>query len=95
MLEYGARRPRTTILIAYIRIIIIAYIRIYIIMLLEVENALRTLVKQQVEDAEVGQEAVALRTHLIIRCGVEVGVGQRMLRANSLAEVDNCIILRW
>lgn len=64
-------------------------------MLLEVENALRTLVKQQVEDAEVGQEAVALRTHLIIRCGVEVGVGQRMLRANSLAEVDNCIILRW
>lgn len=80
---------------AYIRIIIIAYIRIIIIMLLEVENALRTLVKQQVEDAEVGQEAVALRTHLIIRCGVEVGVGQRMLRANSLAEVDNCIILRW
>lgn len=72
-----------------------AYIRIIIIMLLEVENALRTLVKQQVEDAEVGQEAVALRTHLIIRCGVEVGVGQRMLRANSLAEVDNCIILRW
>ena len=64
-------------------------------MLLEVENALRTLVKQQVEDAEVRQEAVALRTHLIIRCGVEVGVGQRMLRANSLAEVDNCIILRW
>ena len=64
-------------------------------MLLEVENALRTLVKQQVEDAEVGQEAVALRTHLIIRCGVEVGVGQRMLRANSLAEVDNGIILRW
>ena len=64
-------------------------------MLLEVENALRTLVKQQVKDAEVGQEAVALRTHLIIRCGVEVGVGQRMLRANSLAEVDNCIILRW
>lgn len=95
MLEYGARRPRTTILIAYIRIIIIAYIRIYIIMLLEVENALRPLVKQQVEDAEVGQEAVALRTHLIIRCGVEVGVGQRMLRADSLAEVDNCIILRW
>lgn len=69
-----------------------AYIRI---MLLEVENALRTLVKQQVEDAEVGQEAVALRTYLIIRCGVEVGVGQRMLRPNSLAEVDNCIILRW
>ena len=64
-------------------------------MLLEVENALRTLVKQQVEDAEVRQEAVALRTHLIIRCWVEVGVGQRMLRANSLAEVDNCIILRW
>ena len=64
-------------------------------MLLEVEDAFRTLVKQQVEDAEVGQEAVALRTHLIIRCGVEVGVGQRMLRANSLAEVDNCIILRW
>jgi hypothetical protein len=64
-------------------------------MLLEVENALGTLVKQQVEDAEVGQEAVALRTHLIIRCGVEVGVGQRMLRANSLAEVDNGIILRW
>lgn len=80
---------------AYIRIIIIAYIRIYIIMLLEVENALRTLVKQQVEDAKVGQEAVALRTHLIIRCRVEVGVGQRMFRANSLAEVDNCIILRW
>lgn len=72
-----------------------AYIRIIIIMLLEVENALRTLVKQQVEDAEVGQEAVALRTHLIIRCGVEVGVGQRMLRANSLAEVDNFILLRW
>lgn len=64
-------------------------------MLLKVENALRTLVKQQIEDAEVGQEAVALRTHLIIRCGVEVDVGQRMLRANSLAEVDNCIILRW
>ena len=64
-------------------------------MLLEVENALRTLVKQQVEDAEVGQEGVALRTHLIIRCGVEVGVGQRMLRAYCLAEVDNCIILRW
>lgn len=82
MLEYGARRPRTTI-------------KMRIIMLLEVENTLRTLVKQQVEDAEVGQEAVALRTHLIIRCGVEVGVGQRMLRANSLAEVDNCIILRW
>lgn len=87
MLEYGAQRPRTTILIAYIRIIII--------MLLEVENAFRTLVKQQVEDAEVGQEAVALRTHLIIRCGVEVGVGQRMLWANSVAEVDNSIILRW
>ena len=78
-------------------------------MLLEVENALRTLVKQQVEDAEVGQEAVALRTHLIIRCRVEVGVGQRMLRANSLAEVDKVskrficknvsthsrVILRW
>ena len=44
---------------------------------------------------EVGQEAVALRTHLIIRCGVEVGIGQRMLRAYCLAEVDNCIILRW
>ena len=64
-------------------------------MLLEVENAFRTLVKQQVEDAEVRQEAVALHTHLIIRCGVEVGVGLRMLRANSLAEVDNCITLRW
>lgn len=78
-------------------------------MLLEVENALRTLVKQQVEYTEVGQEAVALRTHLIIRCGVEVGVGQRMLWAYCLAEVDkvskrficknvsrhNCVILRW
>ena len=57
-------------------------------MLLEVEDALGTLVEQQVEDAEVRQEAVALRAHLIIRCGVEVGVGQRMLRAYCLAEVD-------
>ena len=53
----------------------------------EVEDALRPHVHQQVEDAEVGQETVLLGKHLIVGPGLEVGVWQRMLGPDDIAEI--------
>jgi len=43
--------------------------------ILQKEDALGTHVEEQVEDGEVGQEAVTLLPHLIIGPWCEVGVG--------------------
>ena len=53
----------------------------------EIQHALIPHVHQQVEDAEVGQETVLLLKHLVVAPRHKVGIGQRMLRANRLAEV--------
>ena len=41
---------------------------------LQVEDALRPHVQQEVEDAEVGQETVLLSEHLVIGLCAEVGI---------------------
>ena len=53
----------------------------------EIKDALVALVHQQVEDAEVRQEATALRKHLIIRLGSEVWVRHRVLRTYCVTEI--------
>ena len=53
----------------------------------EIQHALIPHVHQQVEDAEVGQETVLLLKHLVVAPRHKVGIGQRVLRANRLAEV--------
>lgn len=53
----------------------------------EIEHGLIAHVAEQVEDAEVGLEAMPLPVDLIVGRGGEVGVGQRALRMDGLAEV--------
>ena len=55
--------------------------------LLQEENALRTHVEEEVEDAEVRQETVFLPVDLIVGAGLEVSIGQRMLGVDDFAEV--------
>lgn len=55
--------------------------------MLKIEYALWPHVEQQVEDAEVGQEAMLLRKDLIVGTWHKVGIGKGMLRTDGLAEV--------
>jgi len=54
---------------------------------LKEENALRTHIQQEVEDAEVGKEAVLLGIDLIIGTGGEVRVWEGVLGVDDVAEV--------
>ena len=51
----------------------------------EPKDALRPFVEQQVEDAEVGKEAMTLSTNLIIRTSLKLGIRQRMLGTYGIA----------
>ena len=55
----------------------------------EPEDALGAHVEEQVEHAEVGQEAVARGKHLVVRARLKVGVGLRVLGVDGVAEVGN------
>ena len=51
------------------------------------ENAFRTFVEQKVENAQIGDETVLLRIHLIVWARTECGICQRMFRADGIAEI--------
>lgn len=51
------------------------------------EYRLVALVEEEVEDAHVGQKAVLLLVDLVIASGGELGVWERMLGADGLAEI--------
>ena len=66
-------------------LIVFQFVSLYVS---KVENTLRTHVKEQVEDGKVRQEAMFLLIHLIVGLWHEIGVWQRVLGADRLAEVS-------
>ena len=59
---------------------------------LEEEDAFGTFVEEQVDDAHIGQKAVACGIHLIVGAWHELGIGQWVLGAYGFAEVGNALI---
>ena len=66
-------------------LIVFQFVSLYVS---KVENTLRTHVKEQVEDGKVRQEAMFLLIHLIVGLWLEIGVWQRVLGTDRLAEVS-------
>ena len=65
-------------------LIVFQFVSLYVS---KVENTLRAHIKEQVEDGEVRQEAMLLLIHLIVGLWLEIGVWQRVLGADRLAEI--------
>ena len=53
----------------------------------EVENTLRSHVKEQVEDGEIGQESMILLIHLVVGFRLEIRVWLRVLRADRFTVI--------
>ena len=65
-------------------------------LLYKIEDAFGSHVEQQVENAEVGQEAGLLLIHLVIAVRHEVGIGCGMLGIDSRSEVGEwCRLEGW
>jgi len=68
--------------------VVVFFSCLVVLELSEIEDAFITHVEQEVEDRKVGQEAMLLLIHLIIRLGLEIRIRQRVLGADRLAKVD-------
>lgn len=54
----------------------------------QIEYGLVAFIEEQIENAEIGQEAKLLLVDLVIRAGTEISVGQRMFRADDFAVIS-------